>query len=68
MAKKEPPKPLALLKGDFVQSLDNVMQQGLYLYQAVETVLGLDDGGLSEAARQELRERCDAFRKSMFSA
>ena len=59
MAKKEPPKPLFPLKHEFVDSLDNYIQQSGALAQAVGMLLRAGD--LKGPVADVLRERLDAF-------
>lgn len=63
--KKETPKPLLAFKHDFYDSLDNVLQRGINLIQAVEMVVQM--GGLSEALKKPLQENCTAFREAVFT-
>lgn len=62
---KEPPKPLFALKHDFYASLDNTLQQAIMLMQAVDQALRLKQVG--EIATPILKERLDAFRRSLMS-
>lgn len=62
---KEPPKPLFGLKHEFYTSLDNTLQRGINLIQAVEMALSL--GKLPEPIAKPLREQCTEFRKALMT-
>lgn len=61
MAKKKVAKPLAHLRFDFVDALENVCNQSMILLQAVETVLQ-HDSGIKPSVAAILKERADAVR------
>jgi hypothetical protein len=63
--KKERPKALFAVKGDFVESLDNFTQQSLMFLQAVEQAVSL--GLVNEPALSIIKERMAAFRLAMSS-
>lgn len=61
--KKEMPKALFSLKGDFYASLDNLTHEGIMLIQALE--LTLKHGKITGEAANILRERVAAFRNAL---
>jgi hypothetical protein len=65
--KKEPPKPLAGLRFDFVESLENVCQQSLMLLQVVDTILKHQDEGvpLKPGVLAIMQQRADALREAL---
>ena len=65
MAKKEPPKPLFSLKGDFYASLDNAAQCGVNLLQVVDSAIDLNQ--VSEQIKPMLKQRADAYRAALMS-
>ncbi len=70
--KKDPPKPLLATKFDFVESLDNVIQQAIIFDQAVDMAFDLNkrnaEGGLiiPKAVADLIDERRAAFKSSIF--
>lgn len=66
MAKPKTFKPLLATKHDFVDSLDNVIQQAILLDQALRMLL--DRGGLKPEITALLQERMEAFKYSIFEA
>lgn len=63
MARKEEPRPLFELKGDFIVSLDNALQQHLRLIQAVE--IALRYGAVNDTAKDDLEKQVAASRKAL---
>lgn len=64
MARAKPtPKPLFSVKFDFVESLDNVAQEGVMLLQCIKTIL--DNIEIKPGVREILDERVAAFRKAL---
>lgn len=63
--KKEQPKALFAVKGDFYASLDHLAQESIMLIQAVE--MALQHGQIPDAAADILRERIKSFRAALTS-
>lgn len=64
MARKEKPKPLFSLKGDFVDSLQEACQQGITLIQVCEQVISaklIKNEGVAKI----FEEHVSAFRDSL---
>lgn len=63
--KKDAPKPLFQLRGEFHDSLENAMGKLIVFMQAVETALDLDQIG--EAAKPIVRKALDDMRAAVMS-
>lgn len=64
--KKTPPKPMFDLRHDFVESLENVCQQGIMLLQTVDLLLK-HDLKIPDSIKEVLKERHDAFRSALMN-
>ena len=65
MARKKPdPKPLAGLRFDFADALENVCNQSMMMLQAVGTILQHDEN-LKPGIRDILQQRHDALRNAL---
>lgn len=62
--KKEPPKPIASLRFDFAESLENVCHQAIMMIQAISAILQ-HDSEMAAASRDILKERHDALRDAL---
>jgi hypothetical protein len=65
MARKNQPKPLFMLRGEFHDSLENAMGKLIVLMQAVETALDLNQIG--DAAKPIVRKALDDMRAAIMS-
>lgn len=61
--KKDPPKPLFILKHAFVESLDNVCHEVIMLLQAVDMVIR--NGDLNQPTKEILIERSKSMRAAI---
>lgn len=64
VVKKEKPKALSLVKTDFVNSLQNVINQGNLLLVVLETAL--QHGAVNMKIRDVVEERVKLFRTAMY--
>lgn len=62
--KKEKPKALTLVKGDFITSLQNVMDQGNLLVAVLDAAMG--NAAINAKVRDMIAERLKAFREALY--
>lgn len=65
--KKEPPKPIAGLRFDFVNSLENLCDETMLTVQALSSVLKIDSE-IHPAIKEILQERHDALRAALIGS
>ncbi len=66
MARKKPtPKPLLATKFDFVDSLNNLIQQSVTLVGVIEMTLA--HGSLAPPVKELLAEQLEKFRAAIFA-
>jgi len=61
--KKSTPKPLMAVKHDFVDSLDEAVQQSVFLISTIEALL--NTGAIQGEPAQILRDAVDDFRAAI---
>jgi hypothetical protein len=64
MAKKKDIKPLFAVKHDFVDSLDNMLNEAMFLIQQVDSALKLG-AVTNEGVANMLRDRLTSFRAAL---
>lgn len=62
--KKEKPAAMSLVKAPFINSLQNVMDQGNLLVAALDAVIG--HSSMNNKVEDLLKERLKAFREAMY--
>lgn len=63
--KKTPAKPISALRFDFVESLENLCNESMLLWQALESVLQRRGKPIPDGVWDILQERHDAFRAAL---